>query len=207
MINCTLSTSAIGQTKCTLKNNHSWLFLNVENNMSIILSTKSSSKIKIYSNLGHYIKVDSLGNFRFKPKTSRDVKFKVYSYQEKDSTLIHEEGFTVKPLPKATAMLGGNSKSQISKNELLAQIGIRAEVINYNFNISVPIKSYTLILLKDKQLVYFEDCKGAKLTSGTKKELAKLIKGGERLIITNIETNPYYHFNKYINSIEIKIKN
>jgi hypothetical protein len=192
--------------KGTIINNHAWLFVNVENRMHVFLDGIPPSEIKILSSSGDVLRVNSKGEFGLNPKSANFIILKTYRYQEEDSTLISERRFSVKPMPKATASLGGYLKSKITTGEFFAKRAIIAEVLNYDYDLRTTVKGYTIMALEGKELLYFEDCKGAMLTENTKKELRKVLKPGGRVIITNIEIKSYYHFNKYVNSIELFIE-
>lgn len=187
----------------TIIHEHSWLFLNIDNQMSMTLRGIPHNEIKIYSNLGHVLQPDSEGDFRLRPLSSATIRLKAYRYLNQDSILIHERAFSVKPMPKATATLGTSSNSKMSKRQILAQRGIIAEVINYDIDLKVPIESYTIIILKEDKMLYLEDCMGPLLKDETRNKIAKIIKGGERVIFTNIKAKSNFHFDKYINSIQI----
>lgn len=202
---CFLFFSLIAQHNAVIINHHNWLFVNMSNRMNIILNTIPYQEVKIWSNLGHSITVDQDGSFIIKPTSSRTIELRAYHYKGQDSTLLYQRKFSVKPLPKATTTWGGRFKTEMSKSEFLSQRGLKAEVLNYDYDLSVPIKRYSLLVIKDGKPIYFQDCVGAKLDTSTKVTLSKLLRGGERVLFTNIEVTPYYHFNKFINSIEIKI--
>lgn len=194
------------QHQFAIINTQSWLFMNIDNPLNFTLQEIPNNEIKIISNLGHIIKVDSNGRFIINPKSSVSIKLKVYRFNKQDSILIHERHFSVKPMPKPTARYGNLFKNEMTKSEFLHQRGIRADVLNYDYGIRIPVESFTLIVIKEKELLYFEDCTGYSLKTDTKEELEKLLNGGERVLFTNLKIKPFYHFNQYINSIEIRIK-
>jgi hypothetical protein len=201
-----LISSPLFAQKGAIINNYAWLFVNVENRMHVFLDGIPSNEIKILSSSGDVLTVNSSGNFALRPKSTNSITLKTYRYRGQDSTLIYKRRFSVKAMPKATASLGGYLKSKITTGEFFAKMGIVAEVLNYDYDLRVLVKGYTIMVLEEKELLYFEDCKGAMLSEHTKKELRKVLRPGGRVIITNIEIKPYYHFNKYVNSIELFIE-
>lgn len=197
----------LAQRDFAIITNPSWLFLNIENRLWLTLHDIPHDEIKILSNLGHKLSVGSDGSFKLTTKSKVALELKVYRYTNQDSTLLYKRKFSVKPMPNPTASLDGKFRSEMLKNEFLSKRGIIAEVLNYDYDLRVPVEKYTILVLQGKKLLYLEDCEGAFIKNNTKKELIKILKGGERIILTNIEIKPHYHFNKYVNSIQIKIKN
>lgn len=189
-------------------NDFCWLFLNIPNRMSIEAGDIPFSEIKIKTSDHQNIQVDTDGKFSFRT-IRRRVTLKAYQHQGKDSSFICERTFEVKPLPKATARIGRafrENQIEMSKGEFLAQVGINAPLVNYDFNVGFSIESFTIIVTRKNELVYLKDFKGGRFSSEMKNELKKLLKGGERILFTNIKIQSQFHFNKFINSIELKIK-
>lgn len=186
-------------------NENSWLFLRVDNQMKLGVESVPFSEIIVKTSDGENLKVDSLGRFILRPEYSR-IGVKAYHFSNKDSILLCEEKFKVKGFPSATAYFGSPGKEKIELKEFHAQFGLQAELLNYDYNIRFPIKKFTIIILNDNGLVYLKDCEGGKFEEEMKTDLKRLLKGGERVFFTNIEIESPYHFEKWTNSIEVKIK-
>lgn len=180
----------------------------MNNLMSIEAKNIPFSEIKINTSDHQNIQVNKDGKFHLRTN-SRRITLKAYQHQGKDSSFICERTFEVKPLPKATASIGRSARedqTEMSKVEFLAQQGINAPLVNYDFNIRFSIESFTIIVTKEKELLYLKDFKGGRFSPEMKKDLRTLLKGGERIFFTNIKIGSNFHYNKFTNSIELKIK-
>lgn len=199
---------AISQKIEYVTNNFCWIFLNMNNSMSIEAGDIPFSEIKINTSDKQTIEVSAEGKFYLRTN-SRRITLKAYRYKGKDSTFICERTFEVKPLPKATASIGKSwhdSQVEMQKEAFLAQQGITAPLINYDFGIGFTVKSFTIIVTRENELIYLKDYEGGRFSSEMKKELRVLLKGGERVFFTNIKIGSKYHYNKFTNSIELRIK-
>jgi hypothetical protein len=199
---------ALSQKIEYVTNDFCWIFLNMNNSMSIEAGDIPFSEIKINTSDKQTIEVNTEGKFRLRTNSGR-ITLKAYRYKGKDSTFICERTFEVKPLPKPTASIGKSwhdSQMEMHKEAFLAQQGIAAPLINYDFNIRFPVKSFTIIVTRENELVYLKDYEGSRFSAEMKKELNVLLKGGERVFFTNIKIGSDFHYNKFTNSIELRIK-
>lgn len=193
------------QEKAHIINPRCWLFPNIENPMYIDAGKIPLSEITIHTNLNHKIEIKSNGSFTLKPENYGEVFVKVVWNKSKDSILIGEAQFRVIELTPPRAALGSDTK-EMSKNEFLAQMGINLWVEHYGISVNILVDSFTILVTQEKELVFFEDIIGGKFKRELKEELSKILKGGERIFITNITYKSSFHrFNK-ANSIEVKIK-
>lgn len=183
-----------------------WFFTGVIYKMKIEGEDKSFSNYIIHSSDGQQLKPDVNGRFSLKVKR-RYLDIKVYKKDNKDSTLVFQKKFNIKPLPKPTAyIIRPTVPAKIAKKEFLEVRGILAELLNYDYDLRVPIQSYTILVLRDNKLIFMKNCLGNRFTSGLKKELEAKLTTGDKILITNVFTDCDYYFEETLNSIQFSIK-
>jgi hypothetical protein len=162
------------------------------------------SEITIHTNLNLKIQLKPNGSFFLKPQNpygNIDVKV----FWNKDSTLIGEAQFRVVGLTPPRATLGSGNK-EMSKSEFLAQPGIILFLEHYGISANLAVDSFTILVTRENELVFFKDIKGGRFQKILKDELRKVLNGGERIFITNITFNSSFHRFKKANSIELRIE-
>jgi len=167
------------------------------------------SEISIKSNLKHKIELKPDGSFFLKPENYGQVEVKVFRRKNQDSILIGETQLRVIELTPPKAALGvakSSGKIEMSKREFLSQKGINLWVEHYGISVNISVESFTMLITLGKELVFFKDIKGGKFSKELRKKLKELLKGGERIFITNITISSPFHKYKKANSIEVKIK-
>jgi len=82
--------------------------------------------------------------------------------------------FRVKQVPTPIAMIGGQSSGTIRKVALSATSGIRADLENFDFDVSVVVDSYTFSYIQDNGLIAIIKAKGNRFTPEVKQKFQSL---------------------------------
>ncbi|MGH1337724.1 MAG: hypothetical protein ACRBFS_16510 [Aureispira sp.] len=193
------------QEQVSISNKNPWLFEHIEKTLYLETCSFPLSELSVYSNQTGKLELQPDGAFKVKPR-SGNLYLNVFKYQGQDSFLVKTIKFTVKALPQPIATLHRLTKGSLSKNEFLAQLGITVELINYDYNIRFPIEKFTLLVVKNQQLVYFKEYEEARFPRSMKRDLGSILQGGEQVFITNIVFRSPYHQHHTANSIALIIK-
>ncbi|MCF8374437.1 MAG: hypothetical protein K9H64_22640 [Bacteroidales bacterium] len=115
-------------------------------------------------------------NFQFFPAHIGKANIFVKKITENDTIVLSKAFFKVTSLPKPTAYIAGMRGGRISKNNLAAQTGVYAQLDNFDFDISLHISSYSVIVIRNQQCIFVTNIEGGKFSDIMKIEFARLEK-------------------------------
>jgi gliding motility-associated protein GldM len=96
--------------------------------------------------------------------------------------------FRVKKIPTPVAKIAGKNSGSINKNQLKAQLGILAEMENFEFDVRVKVSSFKFAYVGANGLSREIDVNGPSFDSKLKDVLGKL-RSGTRVSFENIKAN------------------
>lgn len=184
--------------------NNPWLFTHIEQTLYLESCGLPLSELSVYSRQKK-LPLEANGSFQVKPLSGR-FSVQVYHHQGQDSTLLNTFQFSVKQLPQPLAFLSIINKNSMSRGEFLAQRGIGVELINYDYNVRFPVEKFTLLIVKEGKMLYFQEHLGGRFSPALRQELASILKGGEQILISNIQFRSPYHHHKVANSIALTLE-
>jgi hypothetical protein len=160
------------------------LYLGVENPLIAIVEkmkcgsfilTTDNGKIREYENCRYIYNAERIGN----------ATITIIKVKGNDTVNIGKSVFNVKEIPKPIAKIGGKNSGIIDKNLLLRSGGILTHYENFDFDLSVPIISYSLLIVKNNDSTYFKVVKGNKFTDELIQEFSRF-KTNERVYFLDI---------------------
>jgi hypothetical protein len=131
-----------------------------------LLSTDNSTTIKNRCNY-----------YTFKPNHVADSKIIVSKKKRGKNRKIGEFYIRVRNLPDPVAIAGGLYGGSITKGALRAQTGIGASLPPFlSINIKYPVKSYSISVIRNKELLFFRSCDGYEFSEDIRNKFKDLQK-------------------------------
>jgi gliding motility-associated protein GldM len=128
---------------------------------------------------GHKIKKQSDGSYVVEPGKAKDAKISV-SATMPDGTKksLPARDFRVKRIPDPVPSFAGKEPSDrtISKNTLLGAPGVAAKMVNFDFDVKVVVKSFSISVSRDGTLVERKS-NSNRLTDNMKELLNRVTRG------------------------------
>lgn len=134
------------------------LYYGIHNPLKAIVENHDCSSVLIYTNNGKiggnecdlYIIPDEPG--------FADIAVKVI--MESDTVSIGTANFRIEYVPDPVAKIGTKNGGLIEKEILLGHFGITAELTDFDFDVKFRIKSFSVVILNDKNIIYEKDFDG-----------------------------------------------
>lgn len=108
----------------------------------------------------------------------------IITVKNKKGKILGEVTFRVKPLPNPVAKIGGMNGGVIGKSKFKVQMGIIAELENFDFDLRFSIIEFKLTTNSNKQLFVSET--NGPIFSNEMKRIIKNVASGDVLIFTDI---------------------
>lgn len=135
-------------------------FVGADNNLSCTVEGIACKSVILTTDNGSLTK-DRCNYYTFKPNHVSDSKIIVTQKKGKKSRKIGEFYIRVRAIPDPVAIVGGLYGGSISKGALSAQTGIGASLPPHlSINIRYPVNSYSITIIRNRELVFFKSCKG-----------------------------------------------
>lgn len=184
------------------------IYAGIPTSITAILENTKCEEYFLTSDNGQ-ISEDLNGNqcsYIFVPQKSGKTTIFINKLQRNDTIKLGEKIFQVKKIPKPIAKIDGKHDGKIQKDVLVAQKGIIATLEEIDFDIYIKISKYSVLIIRDKELIYSDHFFNNILTSDFK--TAVLNCNPEDLIIFfNIEASFPNMENKILDSIIFTIEN
>jgi len=143
--------------------------------------------------IGEGHRIEKTGNtYVVHPGAGKDAKISVVATMSDGSKQnMGDKSFRVKPIPDPVPSIQGRkpSDSSIALGELKAASGIKAEMVGFDFEVTVAVKSFTMLNVKNG-VVTDINATGNKLTSEMTSVIGKLAKGSQVFFQNIIVTMP-----------------
>ncbi len=125
----------------------------LDNQVEICANGYSFESLYATNSNGSIRKTDR--GFIIHPEKPGNTKIDVYSIHKDDTIFIGSKLIDVRSVVAYTEVsLAGKKSGAISKELLSAQIGLRADVVNQEINLSYHITNFRLIIMRGDSLIY-----------------------------------------------------
>ncbi|MBK9639630.1 MAG: hypothetical protein IPO63_18210 [Bacteroidetes bacterium] len=145
-------------------------------------------------------------NYIFTPQKNGKTTIFINKLQRNDTIKLGEKIFQVKNIPKPIAKIGGMHDGNIRKAVLVAQKGIIATLEDIAFDIYIKISKYSVLIIREKELIYSDHFFSNILTSDFKTVVLNC-HPNDQIIFFNIEASFPNMENKNLDSIIFTIEN
>lgn len=159
------------------------LYVDENNPIDVVVENMKCGDFIVTTNNGT-IKGDSC-SYMIIPTKSGDATIYIKQITGKDTSIIGQDYFIVKSLHIIKAMVANKSYGVINKANLIKENFVKAYLVNYDFNATIKIKSYKVIIYKGKYATIEKDFKGPLLATDLKTEFNNLEKN-DRVSFVNI---------------------
>ncbi|MCQ2251956.1 MAG: gliding motility protein GldM [Bacteroidales bacterium] len=192
----------VGQPSCAISPTAmNVLYIGVPNPLSVAASGYNPDKLQVtLAGSGSVAKAAGAGNYTASVKAEGKVTVNVSC----DGKKIGSQEFRVKRVPNPVAKVGGKKDGLISKAELSAQMGVMAELENFDFNMKFVVKSFSVSAM----IKGFEQeaaSQSAAFTSAQKQIINQVGTGG-KVVISNIKAAGPDGSIRDLGSIVFKVK-
>ncbi len=179
--------------------------LPLDNLVQICANGYSFESLYVTNTNGTIRKTDR--GFIIHPLKPGNTKIEVYSIIGNDTILIGTKYIAVHSfVPYTEASLSGKRRGTISKKTLLAQIGLRADVINQEIQLSFPITSFRLIIMRGDSLIFTKVFSSFRFDNEIK-DAFSLTESGDMLHFLEITAeNPISKKNTILEDISIMVE-
>jgi hypothetical protein len=136
------------------------VYVGADNNLMCIVEGVSCKSVTLSTDNGAITK-ESCNYYTFKPDHVADSKIIVSKKIGKESRKIGEFYLPVRNLPDPIATVAGLYGGSITKGSLSVQQGVGASTPpHFSINIKYSVKSYSVTIIKNKQLIFFKSYEG-----------------------------------------------
>jgi hypothetical protein len=157
----------------------------MENHVDIIVKGVPFDSIYLTSTNGYVRKEEN--HFVIQPKKPGNTLIKVFVISGIDTNYIGVKEIRVESFFAHTEVaLSGVNRGMISKQQLLAQFGLEADVINLDISISFQITDFRLIIMRGDTFVYTFKSDTNRFSEEIKKGF-KLVQSGDILHFVDIK--------------------
>lgn len=179
------------------------LYVGVDNPMTIAASGINAKDIQVTISQGSIKKTKS-GTYITRVRKRGLVDISVSA----GGKIISTQTFRCKYVPDPIAVVGANRKNKrggvMSKNELLANVGVHAVIENFSFDIKFVVVSFDVTTMDNGFLVLGRST-SAKFTN-QQKSLIRNANIGSRVVIDNVKARGPDGIIRDLNSIVFKLK-
>lgn len=178
-------------------------YIGVDNPVAVSVSGVPGNKI-FPSITGSGNTISRSGNeYVVKVKKQGDVFINVAAELGGERQTMGKKKFRVKTVPSPIAEVGGKSSGSIKKNLLLAQPGVKADLKNFDFDLTFKITQFTVSAIV-KGYERSERSNGARFTS-QQLALIKGMSGGKKIYIEGIKAKGPDGSTRQLNDIIFKL--
>lgn len=117
-------------------------YLGVDNPIDVSVAGVQPDQIDVSISNGRVVK--DRGNYIIRPKRPGNSYVIVSANVDGKKTQVGRKEFRVKTVPSPVAKVAGKTSGAIQKNVLMAQIGVVAEMENFDFDLTFTITEFTV---------------------------------------------------------------
>ena len=180
------------------------IYIGLANPVDILAPGLSDNKTMVSVTGGNISKTEIPHRYNITANKSGRLRLKVFTIVKGDTVSYGEREFRVKRLPDPVAKVAGKNKGNIKKELLLAQTGIKTELLNCDFDIDFRVVGYTVSTMNGEYIKETE-VSGAVFT----KEVYQIIsscKPGQKIYFENVKVLPPDGCVRNIGSFYIRIE-
>src|SRR5690606_15374325 len=107
--------------------------------------------------------------------------------------LVYQIDFRIHSIPAPKASLPGASNGLINASSLCLSKGLNLQLINFDHNMRFSLISYSLMVIRDTQVIHKGAYQTALFEEDLKKVLCALIPGDEIIFKDIVYQDPYTH--------------
>lgn len=120
------------------------------------------------------------------PFASGILKLRVYKKTGATKTLLGEKEFRVKRIPSPIAKVGGKSEGTMHKSMFCSQLGVIAQIENFDINARYPVSSFTVVIVRSGNMIFERKCVGPRFDTETYNAFSKM-QSGDKVVISDIK--------------------
>jgi hypothetical protein len=185
------------------------LYHGVDNPLSAIASGYSNKSIFLTTDNGRIYKdpcsKDDYISYLINPDSLGEATINLCTRKKNDTIILFTEKFRVRALPDPVPMVANQKNGKISKSILAAQPCIFAFLENTPYCLTGTVTSYTIIIIRNEQVLFLKDIAGNKLTEEVKAEL-HLTQSGDRVLFVSIKASMVDETPRDLKQMEFIIK-
>ncbi len=142
-------------------------------------------KIKPSISAGHTLSKEG-GEWIVKPGQGNEATITVMAEINGVNQRMGEKKFRVKPIPDPVPVFAGKkpTDSTVPLNDMTIAAGVRAEMENFDFEVDVRVKSFSMIFIRDGAVIQ-RDATSNRVTDEMKVNMQR-VKRGDKFYIENI---------------------
>ncbi|MCE1197844.1 MAG: hypothetical protein LWW85_02650, partial [Marinilabiliales bacterium] len=178
------------------------LYAGLPNPISISVPGMSLRDVQVTMTNGR-IERSGDGFLAYPEKVGVDANISVAVMQDKVEKKMGTLPFRVKKVPNPVATVAGKFEGQITKNELMAEQGVFAEIPDFDFQMKFQVLSF-VVSTSTGGFVVEKAVNGARF-SDEQRNIFKDLKHGSRLYIDNIVAKGDDGFTRNLSAISFKI--
>ncbi len=160
-------------------------YVGVDNPVDVSVAGVQPEKVSIGISNGKSRKGKGDGSYIINPKRPGNSFVSVYANIEGDKKMIKRQEFRVKLVPDPVAKVAGKKSGGIAKNFLLAQVGVGAEMENFEFDLKFRVIEFTVSTTINGFLK--EATSKSYKFSKAQKDLIRALNKGQKLYIEEIK--------------------
>jgi len=154
---------------------------------------------------GHNLSKDGSG-WVVKPGKGKNCKIAVSAKMPDGSTQrIGEKEFRVKRIPDPVPNFAGKkpSDSTVPRGDMTIAAGVRAEMENFDFEVSVKVKSFSMVFVRDGQVI--EKTSNSNRVTDSMKANMKKVGKGQKVYIEKITVSMPDGSTRQVGNITLKV--
>ena len=154
---------------------------------------------------GHNLSKDGSG-WVVKPGKGKNCKIAVSAKMPDGSTQrIGEKEFRVKRIPDPVPIFAGKkpSDSTVPRGDMTIAAGVRAEMENFDFDVSVKVKSFSMVFVRDGQVI--EKTSNSNRVTDSMKANMKKVGKGQKVYIEKITVSMPDGSTRQVGNITLKV--
>lgn len=196
---------SFGQSISIASSKNNELYMGIENPLEAVVESMKCSSFFITTDNGKISGKDC--NYVITPNKYGYTNIFVKRIIKKDTVVIGKKVFRVRKIPLPSASIGGIKSGFINKNKLIACGGIVARFENMDFDFTIKINEFSVIISRDKTPIYKTYIKGNKFTEELISEFNKLQCNDELIFYNMTITTPSVgYINERIEPIDLTIE-
>ncbi len=181
---CFCTSNAISQQFVVANMKENIVYCGVDNPLSALVAGYPCSSVVLTVDNGTITKT-GCGSFNYRPMNGGEIKIKVWVKNGQQLKKVGEMPYRAKRLPPPIPMIGTYTSGNIPLKIFIALGGIRAVLLNSDFQADFSIRSYTITGMRDKQLFFKTENIGAQYNADAL-QYFKNLQADDQILISNI---------------------
>lgn len=164
-----------------------FFYIGISNPIKIISNIKDSLIISIQDSLGT-VKKDlySMDRYSIYIPKYKNVTLEIARIRNNKKEILRLKKFRAKYLPEPVVNVCGKSGGEVSKELMLAQLGVRAYLENFDISLYYNVISFTVSTANSKGKIIEKTSNSSRFTPEQKEQISQL-KKGQKVYFENIK--------------------